>query len=68
MALTKQDKIKLASQYQSHFDEAKNIVIIRQIGVPVNEMNYIRKDLIDKNIVDKEGKTKAARYVLKTKD
>jgi len=49
MALTKQDKIKLASQYQSHFDEAKNIVIIRQIGVPVNEMNYIRKDLIDKN-------------------
>jgi len=36
----------------------------------VSEDTVLRdlKDLIDKNIVDKEGKTKAARYVLKTKD
>lgn len=43
---------------------------LRDVNPMISEDTVLRdlKDLMEKNIVDKEGKTKAARYVLKTKD
>lgn len=43
MALTKDQKAKLIEVYQGKIDQASNVVLLEQKGVPVNEVNEIRK-------------------------
>lgn len=49
MALTKKRKLELAVEYKQYIRDAKNIVVIKQSGIPVNEMNSVRMDLDEKN-------------------
>jgi large subunit ribosomal protein L10 len=49
MALSKADKHALASSYAEHFADAKNVIVIKQEGLPVNAMNALRKDVTRNN-------------------
>ncbi len=49
MALTKKRKLELATEYKQYIKDAKNIVIIKQSGIPVNEINNVRMDLHEKD-------------------
>jgi len=39
----------LAVEYKQYIRDAKNIVVIKQSGIPVNEINSVRMDLSEKN-------------------
>jgi len=43
MALTKKQKLQLAEQYKDYLAKAKNVVVVKQSWVPVNDMTVIRK-------------------------
>lgn len=45
MPLLKADKKKLAKQYVSHLDGARNVVVLSYTAVPVNQMNSLRMEL-----------------------
>lgn len=47
MALTRKDKEQLVNWYRSSVEKTKNIVVLKQHWVPVNEVNKIRKDMIE---------------------
>jgi len=45
MAITKDKKKQLISEYVEDLKSANNVVIVQQKGVPVNAANKMRKDL-----------------------
>lgn len=45
MAITKQQKVALVSQYANDLGNTKNVVLIKQSGVSVNDSNTLRMDL-----------------------
>jgi large subunit ribosomal protein L10 len=47
MAITKQQKVALVSQYANDLGDAKNVVLIKQSGVSVNDSNTLRMSLTD---------------------
>jgi large subunit ribosomal protein L10 len=47
MALTKKEKAKLIEIYKDLLEKSKNVVVMKQSGVPVNEMNRVRMDVYD---------------------
>ena len=47
MAITKQQKVTLVSQYANDLGNAKNVVLVKQSGVSVNDSNTLRMDLAD---------------------
>lgn len=47
MAITKQQKVALVSQYAGDLGNAKNVVLIKQSGVSVNDSNALRMSLAD---------------------
>lgn len=49
MALTKAAKRDLAKTYQTYLADAKNVVVLKQKGVPVNAMTQVRKSLASEN-------------------
>ena len=49
MALLREDKKKLAKQYLETLQGAKNAVVLQQNGIPVNEVNKVRRELASVN-------------------
>ncbi len=47
MAITKQQKFDLVSGYATDLAKAKNVVLVKQSGVPVNDSNALRMSLVD---------------------
>ena len=47
MALTRDQKAKLMDIYQGKIDEASNVVLVEQRGIPVNAINEVRKAMED---------------------
>lgn len=47
MPLLREDKKQLAQQYTSSVEEANNTVVLSYKGIPVNEMNAVRMDIVD---------------------
>lgn len=47
MAITKQQKVELISSYASDISKAKNVVLVKQSGIPVNDSNTLRMAIED---------------------
>lgn len=47
MAITKQQKNDLVSRYTADLAQAKNVVLVKQSGIPVNDSNALRMSLTD---------------------
>ena len=47
MALTRKQKWQLVDDYKKLLNEAKNVVIMKQFAIPVNEINKVRMDIKD---------------------
>lgn len=47
MAITKQQKLELVSGYTTDLAQAKNVVLVKQSGVPVNDSNTLRMSLVE---------------------
>jgi large subunit ribosomal protein L10 len=47
MAITRQKKETLVSSYASDLADAKNVVLVKQSGIPVNDSNNLRMALED---------------------
>lgn len=47
--MLKSQKMELAKQYLGRIQGAKNAVILQYYGIPVNEINKVRMDVIDQN-------------------
>jgi len=45
MPLLKEWKKQLAKKYVASVESAKNVVVLKQFGIPVNEMNAVRMDI-----------------------
>lgn len=45
MALTRNEKAKLIELYKKNLEWAKNLVVLKQSWIPVNEINNVRKEL-----------------------
>ena len=45
MALTRVQKEELVKLYQSDIQNCKNLIILRQFGLPANEANKLRKEV-----------------------
>ncbi|HMT00741.1 MAG TPA: 50S ribosomal protein L10 [Candidatus Absconditabacterales bacterium] len=45
MAITKAKKVDLIANYKDDLNASKNVVILKQFGIPVNTMNAIRKEV-----------------------
>jgi ribosomal protein L10 len=56
MPLLREDKKQLAKQYLKQMDGATNVVILSHAGIPVNEMNAVRMDIVEANGVLKSVK------------
>ncbi|MEI7477676.1 MAG: 50S ribosomal protein L10 [bacterium] len=47
MAITKQQKVDLMAGYAKDLESAKNVVLVKQSGIPVNDSNTLRMALND---------------------
>jgi ribosomal protein L10 len=45
MAITKAKKVDLIKHYADEANQSKSVVILKQFGIPVNQMNELRKEL-----------------------
>lgn len=45
MTLVRKDKEKLMEKYKKNLEWAKNIVVLKQFGLPVNDINMVRMDV-----------------------
>jgi ribosomal protein L10 len=49
MAITKEKKVTLIQEYVQDLKEAKNLVIIKQSGLPVSTDTKVRRDIRDES-------------------
>lgn len=47
MALTRKEKKKLLDSYKELLEKSKNVVVMKQDSIPVNEINKVRMDVVD---------------------
>jgi ribosomal protein L10 len=47
MALTRKEKGKLVELYKELLDKAKNVVVMTQSKIPVNEINKVRMAVVE---------------------
>jgi ribosomal protein L10 len=47
MALTRKEKEKLVEEYKNLLETAKNVVVMNQSKIPVNEINKVRMEVVE---------------------